>query len=198
MTTPHQSHWLFLFGAMSLGLLVGWQTYRRRTALRTDRFIQVGGGIAAFCTGMAIASRASVDYGSLLGFGAVLAMLYTGGCFIGWSLRDLAEAMPAAALSSAGMPPAETGSYLFRDAFAGTGAGGVFLRTPHADGRVARERVEFHAREPARAPMPGGYTFPQTPPYSDIAMGGRTERSTGLRPHWSWSKDAGPQAPPQP
>ena len=186
------AHWLLVFGAPALGLVVGWATYFRPAIRRSDRLIPIAIGAVVVIASVASAAAGPAGYVGLLPLVALLAIVYAGGCFVGRALRNLADFVPAMpAMTASG---ASTGSYLFRDAFAGTGGGTAYLRRPPAGGGVARERLTFDTG--ARAPAPGGYTFPKTLPFTDATVGQRTEPLTGPRPHWSWPRDGMPPAPP--
>ena len=192
------THWLIFFGALVSGLLVGWLTYLRPATRWNDRPIHVVVGTVAIGVVMAIATARLVRHGFILslGLGGADALFYAGGCFIGWALRDLTEFMPAAAHPVTTASVAMNGSYIFRDAFAGMGARSAYLRTPPTGGGVARERAVIGTRAHSQAPAPGGYTFPQTLPFANATTSRRAEPATGLRPHWSWPREAGPQAKP--
>ena len=90
-----------------------------------------------------VAQLVPVRWGYRLEVGVVLAVIGAIGCFIGWVLRDIAEFTPAAtrpATAAAGAPSgaAETGSYLFRDALAGMGAGPAYMRATTGQGGQCR------------------------------------------------------------
>ncbi len=189
------ANWLWFFGALALGLPVGWLTFFRPATRWTFRPAHISVSAVTIGAILAIATAVPVRYGYIIDRGVILAILGTGGCFIGWALRDLAEFMPAAA-RPVGASAATTGSYLFRDAFAGMGAGTAYLRMPAANGSVSRERLEFSTRAIKPAPATGGYTFPRTLPFADATKSRRAGPVRGLRPHWSWPQESEPPAPP--
>ena len=182
-------HWLLFFGGLGLGIVVGWLTYLRAATRWTDRTVRIAIGAVAIGALVAIAKVVPGRYGFWLELGVVLAGFYIVGCFIGWALRDLAESTPATAKSSAAASAAMTGSYLFRNAFSGTGASTAYMRSPAAEGRIARERLAMVIKSPA--PAPGGYTFPKVLPFADVPTSWRAEPTTGLRRHWSWPRPSG-------
>ena len=182
-------HWLWFFGGLSLGIVVGWLIYHRVAILSTYRPVLITGGVVAIGAILAISQVVLGRYGYPLEFGVILTIMFAVGCFIGWSLRDLAEFVPAPQPNTAALPAAN-GSYLFRDAFAGMGAGASYMRTPTAVGGVVRERLSLATARDTQLPALGGYTFPRTLPFADATTSRRAEPVAGPRRHWSWPRPA--------
>ena len=190
-------HWLWIFGALWFGIALGWASYRL-AGRWTVRPAHVAIGAATAAVLLAIAHLLPARYGYRLEVGVVLAIVAAIGAFVGWALRDIAEYTPAAtrpgasalAASTAAAPAGGpvTGTYLFRDALAGTGGGSPYMRTTRRTGQAgpARVRPVPSAASLARAPAPGGYTFPKTLPFADATTSRRQDSATGPRRHWSW------------
>lgn len=192
------AHWLWLYAALAIGLIVGSFSYRGATG-RSDHLVRGVIGTAGIGAIVAIAAALQVRSGYPLAFGAILIAFYAGGCVIGRVLRELADFTPATV--SPALPPsaAVTGSYLFRDAFAGMGGNTAYLRMPATRGGVARERWTSSTAILTRAQTPasGGYTFPETPAsFHKPAPCQRGGPASGLRPHWSWPRTKDPTTPP--
>ena len=182
-------HWLWFFGALSLGIVVGWLIYQRAAIRSTLCPVLITSGAVAIGAIMAISQVVPGRYGYPLEFGVILTIMSAVGCFVGWALRDLAEFVPAAHPNATALP-ATNGSYLFRDAFAGMGAGTPYMRAPTAAGGVSRERLPLATGSVTQAPALGGYTFPRTLPFADATTSRRAEPVEGLRRHWSWPRPA--------
>ena len=181
-------HWLWFFGALALGVVVGWLIYHR-AAIRSTRPVLITSGAAAIGAIVAISQVGPGRYGYPLEFGVILTIISAAGCFVGLALRDLAEFVPAPQPNTAEMT-ATNGSYLFRDAFAGMGAGAPYMRTPTANGGVVRERLPLAIARVTQVPALGGYTFPKTLPFADATTSRRAEPVAGPRRHWSWPRPA--------
>ena len=131
-------HWLWIFGALWFGIALGWATYRLAAARWSVRPVHVAIGAAVALALLVIAHLVPVRYGYRLEVGVDLAIVGAIGCFVGWALRDIAEFTPAATRPAAPAPgnssEAVPGSYLFRDALTGMGAGSAYMRatTGHA------------------------------------------------------------------
>ena len=183
------THWLWFFGAVAVGVIVGWLTYLRAATAWTDRPVHIAIGVVALGAVVAIAKVVPGRYGYWLELGVMFTVFYAAGCFIGWALRDLAEYMPAAA-----KPGTTAGSYLFRDAHVGLATGDAYMRTAPSDGSLARTRLPMPAASDGfdKAPVPGGYTFPTTRRFADATTSRpATGPAPGLRRHWSWPQAEG-------
>ena len=189
------THWLWVFGALALGIVIGWITYLRAAPRWTDRPVHIAIAVVALGAIVAIAKVVPGRYGYWLELGVVFAAVYAIGCFIGWALRDLAEFTPAEATSGtakagASAMTATAGSYLFRDALAGIATGAPYMRAA-SDGVPVRQPMVLDDAAAARAPAPGGYTFPTTLPFADATTRQAAASAPGVRRHWSWPRPAG-------
>ena len=189
-------HWLWFFGALALGIVVGWLIYQHVVIQLSHRPTLITSGAVAIGAVVAISQVVPCRYRYPLEFGAILTIVSAVGCFVGWALRDLAEFVPSPK-SNAAASPATSGSYLFRDAFAGMGAGTPYMRTPTAAGGVMRERLPLATARDTQVPAFGGYTFPKTLPFADATTSRRAEPVAGPRRHWSWPRPASSRSPDQ-
>lgn len=180
------THWLLFFGALVLGIGVGWLTYLPTATRWTDRPVHIAIGVVAVGAVVAITEVVPGRAGYWLELGVNLVLVYAVGCFIGWALREFADYVPAAMPGSAASAAA-TGSYFFRDAHAGRGSVIAFMRRP-GDGGPARERLPLSTFSLAQAPEPGGYTFPRTLPVAGALAGAPRTGLTraGYYRHWAW------------
>lgn len=186
-------HWLWFFGALAVGIVVGWLIYNQVAIRSTHRPVLTTGGAVAVGAVVAISQVVPSRCGYPLEFGVILTIITAVSCFVGWALRDLAEFVPAAKRNAPALA-ATNGSYLFRDSFVGMGAGAPYMRTSSAVGGVTRERLPLVSGSLAQAPASGGCTFPRTRPFADAPTSRRSEPMTGLRRHWSWPKQATSQS----
>lgn len=65
-------HWLWLYGALAFGLVVGCLTYRGRTTQRIDRLVRIMVGALGVSAGVAIAAWVRVRFVYVLEFGLTL------------------------------------------------------------------------------------------------------------------------------
>lgn len=187
---PHllDMHWLWLYGALSLGIVAGWLAYALLAAARSiARPTHLAIGAVAVGLLLIVARVVPARYGAPLEIGVILALAFAIGACVGAGLRDIAEFAPAATRPDTSASAAASGSYLFRDAFAGMGAETAYMRATTGRGSPApaRSRPVPSNASLARAPAPGGYTFPATLPFAD-ATRRRDAAQPGPRRHWSW------------
>ena len=178
--------WLWLFGALTLGTVVGWLTHLPAMTRWDDRPLHIALGAVAIGALLVIAKMVPARYGYRLELGASLTLVGAIGCFVGWALRDLADFTPPATRHGKTASVAPTGSYLFRDALAGMGAGSVYMRATTGHAGPARVWMAPGPDALAQAPAPGGYTFPTMLPFADATAYRRSQATTGLRRHWTW------------
>ncbi|MCX8256448.1 MAG: hypothetical protein OTI36_20900, partial [Beijerinckiaceae bacterium] len=196
------THWLWFFGALALGIIVGWVTYAIAATRWLDRPVHIAIAVVALAAIVAVAKVVPGRYGYWLDLGVILAVFYAIGCFIGWALRDLAEFVPAATTADAtATAPARsaTGSYLFREAHAGLATGCPYMRAGSTEGAPARQPLVFGESVLSKPPAPGGYTFPRTQPFAEATTSRAAAPAPGVRRHWSWPREPGavPAATPE-